>query len=115
MSAMLQPRDICSRFVSQEDRTALIWAAMNVVEVMVEQGADVYAKEKVRNRYCVITGVGGNDQRMFGTGLPDLGTTGRECSMHCSCGPCHEEQLTILPSCTRNMPNTGARSWCCSS
>jgi hypothetical protein len=26
---------------------------------------------------------------MFGTELPDLGATGRECPMHCSCDLCH--------------------------
>jgi ankyrin repeat protein len=58
-------------FVSQEGRTALIWAAMNgytdVVEALIENGAYVNAKEKVRRRCRVITGVGGNDQRMFGS------------------------------------------------
>jgi ankyrin repeat protein len=58
-------------FVSQEGRTALIWAAMNghteVVKALIEEDADVEAKEKVRRRCCVSTGVGGNDRRMFGT------------------------------------------------
>jgi ankyrin repeat protein len=53
-------------FISQEDRTALMWAAMNghtdVVKALIEQGvdlkgrADVDAKEKVRRTYCVNTG-----------------------------------------------------------
>jgi ankyrin repeat protein len=67
-------------FVSQEDRTSLMWAAMNghteIVKALIEKGADVDAKEKVRRRYCVITEVGANDQRMFGTGRFDLGAAG---------------------------------------
>jgi ankyrin repeat protein len=67
-------------FVSQEDRTALIGAAMNghegVVKFLIADGADAKAKEKVRRRCCVITGAGANDQRMFGAGLLDLGATG---------------------------------------
>jgi hypothetical protein len=86
-------------FVSQEDRTALIWAAINgkteIVKDLIAIGADAKAKEKVRRRYCVITGVGANYQRMFGIGLRDLGATGRECPLHCSCGLCHGDQLTI--------------------
>jgi hypothetical protein len=80
--------------VSQEGRTALIWAAMNgcaeVVKTLIEGDADVEAKEKVRRRYCVITGFRAIDQGMIGTGLRDLGATGRTCPMHCSCGLCHE-------------------------
>jgi ankyrin repeat protein len=41
-------------FVSQEGRTALIWAAMNghteVVKALIEKSTDVDAKEKVRSR-----------------------------------------------------------------
>jgi ankyrin repeat protein len=53
--------------VSQEDRTALMWAAMkghtDVFKALIENGADVNAKEKVRSRYNTV--VGANDQRMF--------------------------------------------------
>jgi hypothetical protein len=42
----------------------------------MENGADAKAEEKVRSRRCVSTGVGSNDQRMFGTGLPDPRATG---------------------------------------
>jgi hypothetical protein len=108
-------------FISQEDRTALMWAAMNghteAVKALVKNGADVDAKEKVRSRCCVSTGVGGNDRRMFGTGLPDLGATGRECPMHCSCGVCHGDELTIDPSYSRTVPHSRGRvahSWSCS-
>jgi ankyrin repeat protein len=62
-------------FVSQEDRTALMWAAMNghteAVKALIENGADVDAKETVRRRYIFDTGVGANDKRIFGTGLRD--------------------------------------------
>jgi hypothetical protein len=79
-------------FVSQEGRTALMWAVMNgkaeVAKALIENGADLKAKEKVRSRYCVITGSRANDQGIFGTGLRDLGATGRECPMYCSCGLC---------------------------
>jgi ankyrin repeat protein len=48
-------------FVSQEDRTALIWAAKNghteVVKALIEGDADVEAKEKVRRRLSGITPV----------------------------------------------------------
>jgi ankyrin repeat protein len=68
--------------VSQEGRTALMWAAIKghkeIVKALIGKVADVEAKEKVRSRYCVITGTGSNDQRMFGTGLCDLGATGRK-------------------------------------
>ena len=47
-------------YVSQEGRTALIWAAINghkeAVEALIKKGADKDATEKVRRRYCVITG-----------------------------------------------------------
>jgi ankyrin repeat protein len=50
-------------FLSQEGRTALIWAAKNghteVVKALIEGDADVEAKEKVRRRRCVSTEVGG--------------------------------------------------------
>jgi hypothetical protein len=66
--------------VSQEDRTALIWAAMNgnteAVEALIKEGADKDAKEKVRRRHCVSTGERANDQRMCGTGLRDLALQG---------------------------------------
>ena len=49
-------------FVSQEGRTALIWAAMNghteAVKALIEKGADVNATEKVRHRHSVSTGEG---------------------------------------------------------
>jgi hypothetical protein len=55
-------------FVLQEGRTALIWASINghteAVKALIEKGADVDAKDKVRRRYCVGTGVGTNDQRL---------------------------------------------------
>jgi hypothetical protein len=42
-------------YVSQEDSTALIWAAKNghaqVVTALIENGADVEATEKVRHRF----------------------------------------------------------------
>jgi hypothetical protein len=105
-------------FVSQEDRTALIWAAMSgrteVFKVLIEGLADVDAKEKVRRRYNI--GKGANNQRMLGSGLRNLGATGRKCPMHCSCGLGHGDLLTIVPSCARNMPLTVGRmahSWCC--
>jgi ankyrin repeat protein len=48
-----------------------MWAVINgrteAVEALIEKGADVDAKEKVRSRYCVLTGEGANNQRMFGT------------------------------------------------
>jgi hypothetical protein len=53
-------------FVSQEGRTALIWAAMNghteVVKALIEGRANVEAKEKVRCRRCVSTGIGGMER-----------------------------------------------------
>ena len=65
-----------------------MWAAMNghteAVKALIENGADVDAKDKVRRRHCVGTGAGLNDQRVFETGLRDLGATGRKCPMHCS-------------------------------
>jgi ankyrin repeat protein len=52
-------------FVSQEGRTALMCAARDgytqVVKALIENGADVDAKEKVRRRCCVSTGEGAND------------------------------------------------------
>jgi ankyrin repeat protein len=52
-------------FVSQEDRTALIWAAVNghtdVVKALIEKGADVNAEEWVRHTYSVSRGEGAND------------------------------------------------------
>jgi ankyrin repeat protein len=58
-------------FLSQDGRTALIWAAMNghteAVKALMEGRADVEAKEKVRSRSCASTVAGGNDQRFFGT------------------------------------------------
>jgi hypothetical protein len=58
-------------FVSQEGRTALMWAAMNghteAVKALIENGADVKVKDKVRLRYCVGT---------VWTELPYLGATG---------------------------------------
>jgi hypothetical protein len=87
LSGRLQPRDV---LVSQEDSTALMCAAKDgntqAVKTLIANGADVDAKEKVRRRYCVITGVRANDQRMFGTGLPDLCAAGRKCPKHRSCG-----------------------------
>jgi hypothetical protein len=78
-----------------------MWAAMNghaeAVKALIMKGADKDATEKVRRRYCVLERVercfgacGANDQGMFGTGLRDLGATGRMCPIHCSCGLCHE-------------------------
>jgi ankyrin repeat protein len=68
-----------------------MWAAMNghteVVKALIEQGANVDAKEKVRRRCCICTGVGANDQRML-AGRFDLGAAGRKSPMHCSCGLC---------------------------
>jgi ankyrin repeat protein len=56
-------------YVSQEDRTALIWAAMNghteVVKALIEKGADLDAKEKVRCRCCVSTEEGANNERIL--------------------------------------------------
>jgi ankyrin repeat protein len=44
--------------VSQEGRTALIWAAVKghteVVKALIEGDADVEAKEKVSRSHCVI-------------------------------------------------------------
>jgi ankyrin repeat protein len=52
-------------FVSQEDRTTLIWAAVNghtdVVKALIEKGADVNAEEWVRHTYSVSRGEGAND------------------------------------------------------
>jgi ankyrin repeat protein len=66
-------------FFLQDGRTALIWAARNgheeVVKALIANGADAKAKEKVRRRSCVSAGGRANDQRMFGTGLFDLGAT----------------------------------------
>jgi ankyrin repeat protein len=60
-------------FVSQEGRTALMWAAMNghteAVKALIDKGADKDATEKVRRRCCAIAGERANDQRMFGRGL----------------------------------------------
>ena len=43
-----------------------MWAAMNghteVVKALIEGRANVEAKEKVRHRHCVSTGVGGLEQ-----------------------------------------------------
>jgi hypothetical protein len=87
-------------FVSQEDRTALMWSAMNghteVVKTLIKKGANVETKEKVRRRYCIGIGIGANDQRMFGTGRFDLGAIGRKSPMHCSCGFCHGDQRISL-------------------
>ena len=51
--------------VSQEGRTALMWAAKNghteVVKALIEKGADMKATEKVRRRHYVSTGEGMND------------------------------------------------------
>jgi ankyrin repeat protein len=51
--------------VSQDGRTALMWASMNghtaVVEALIENGADMNATEKVRRRHTVSTGEGMND------------------------------------------------------
>jgi hypothetical protein len=88
-----------------------MWAAMNghtkVVKALIKNGADVKAKEKVRRRFSVNTRVGANDQRMFGSGLPDLGAAGpvegRKCPMYRSCARCHEGYLTIVLSCARNV------------
>jgi ankyrin repeat protein len=44
--------------VSQEDRTALMWAAINghtdVINALIEKGAYVNAKEKVRLRFLSV-------------------------------------------------------------
>jgi ankyrin repeat protein len=52
-------------FVSQEGRTALIWAAVKgqteVVNALIEGRADMDAKEKVRCMYSVSTRVNGLD------------------------------------------------------
>jgi hypothetical protein len=57
-----------------------MWAARNgheeVYKALIGKGADAKAKEKVRSRHCVSTGERANDQRVLGTGLPDLGATG---------------------------------------
>jgi ankyrin repeat protein len=49
-------------FVSQEGKTALIWAAIfghtAVVEALIEKGAYMNATEKVRRRHSVSTGEG---------------------------------------------------------
>jgi hypothetical protein len=45
---------------------------------MMEHGADVDAKEKVRRRNSVSRGEGADEQRMFGTALLELGAT--ECN-----------------------------------
>jgi hypothetical protein len=37
--------------------------------------------------------------------------TGRKCPIHCSCGLCHEEQLTIVPSCGRNVLHILGHGW----
>jgi hypothetical protein len=88
-----------------------MWAAMNghteVVDDLIKKDADVNAMEKVRHRYSVITGLGANDQRMFGTGLRDLGAIGRKCPMHSYCDL--EGRLTIVLSCARNVQHT--RAW----
>jgi hypothetical protein len=97
-----------------------MWAAMNghtdVVQALIANGADVGAKEKVSSSYCVSTGVvRANDERMFGTGLRDLGATGRKCPMHCSCGVCDYDKLTIVPLCVQNVLHSRAlmaHSWC---
>ena len=51
--------------VSQEGRTALMWAAKNghteVVEALIEGDADVKATETVRRRHSVSTGEGMTD------------------------------------------------------
>jgi hypothetical protein len=66
--------------VSQEGRTALIWAAMKghtkIFKALIAKGADKDAKEKVRRRHSVSTGERANDQRMCGTGLRDLALQG---------------------------------------
>jgi hypothetical protein len=87
-------------FVWQEDRTALMWAAVKghteVVKALIDGDADVDAKEKVRRRYSVSAGFFRNDRRMFGTIVRHLGATGRKCPVHCSCGLGHADQLTIF-------------------
>jgi hypothetical protein len=94
-----------------------MWAAMNghskVVEALIDKGVDKDAVDKVRSKYFVSKGCGANDKIMFGTGLR---ATGRKCPIHCSRGLYHEDQMTIVPSCARNVQHPRAltaHSWCC--
>ena len=67
-------------FVSQEDRTALMWAAMNghtaVVKALIEKGADLNATEKVRRRHYVSTGDEGMTKECFGPYCPTFSLQG---------------------------------------
>ena len=86
---------------------------------LIEKGADVNAKEKVKCRYSVSRGEGANDQRMIGTKSPDLGAciTGRKYPMQFYCGLCHVDLLTCVLSCTQHVLHIRAGtadSWCCS-
>jgi Ni2+-binding GTPase involved in maturation of urease and hydrogenase len=84
-------------FVSQEGKTALIWAATRghkeVVKALIAKKALVDAKQKVRLRYSVSTG----EDRI------STQSTGRKCPMHCFCCLYHGDQLTCVCSLARKM------------